>query len=1209
MRVTRLEIFGFKSFVERFVLNFDKNMIGIVGPNGCGKSNVVDALRWVLGETHAKQLRGGSFEDLLFNGSEKRRPLGMAEVSLTIQPEKDWEEKAKAHADLSGALSKLDRLEEAVNASVESLSEEENPNAESQSDDENTESEITASSEDSTQEKLSVISKKVMEIPGLFDVAEIQFTRRLYRSGESEYFINKVPCRLRDMQDVYRLIGLGARGLSIVQQGQIGQLISKKPLERRELLEEAAGISGFRTKMETAGRRLEKTNDNLARITDIIQEVEKQVRNLKRQAQRARVRQDLKNELYASEKELFELKSSRLVCRIEDRKNSVEDFELKLGEFEGSTTEHDARVQELEAHLHDAETSILALRREKDVHSRALMEQEARLQSIRIKLVSLEGDEQHLSSRLSEGEKRREEIQNEISSLESEHEQTREMTLEIEAKIKLQKEKIQELSRSNAERLAQFVEESKLSLSEGGEEGSGAQVIQQKIQDASSKIEESEALLVGSDNLHREASDLARELKSAERSGSEAEKRLTGVESEIKAIEKQLKTFATHALEAAKGDTETGDGSEKVLLSLIQVSEENERALHAVLGERAEYLVSKNSAQLLSDFHKNSNIASVKKRIGVLDASRSSTEVSSNRVNFSGEGVSELASILDVESEFRSLVDSLLQDTFVADNLEAAHALATSFRENNQSSYTIVLRSGEVLTPWGWYSTQGEGVHFSFTRRLKELTLLRETLEVEHRDAESLIAKFDASLQEVRSKIDTMNTTRSLMHSLQKELSELFRQQGEEEKRRSEEIRTKERALRDELLVTENQEALSLKGLEQEGMRIESNAKGLVQQLERLKREEGHLLESEEENISRLEEIRQEIEKTKESAEAAINASSSDEVFEQKDKIQSLELEIEESENQRVVYQKELGEIRFELSEIRRKRESIERDLRGKQSELDRAQIELELLLEDIKKYYPEDESFVIPEIEQAKTLLGTLESESEQDRKAKELSEVSGSIRKRLEREGEVDPQAIELYEQEEARLESMTTQVKDLSKAKETLERTIRQLKELSRVRFVETFKAVNDKFKELIPRLFAGGSGHLELLNPEDPLQSGVTIVVKPPGKKITTMELMSGGEKALVATAVLVAVFLHHPGPICVLDEVDAPLDDANLGRFLDLIKEISDRTQFLIITHNKITMHAVDRLIGITMQESGVTTAISVDLEEAEEEIEKWVANA
>ena len=225
------------------------------------------------------------------------------------------------------------------------------------------------------------------------------------------------------------------------------------------------------------------------------------------------------------------------------------------------------------------------------------------------------------------------------------------------------------------------------------------------------------------------------------------------------------------------------------------------------------------------------------------------------------------------------------------------------------------------------------------------------------------------------------------------------------------------------------------------------------------------------------------------------------------------------------------------------------------ESEKDRSEIELDMLKQDYVRYYPEDSLDMFSEdmsdfiIELGEGL----------DSRVEELTETSSSIRKRLEREGEVDPQSIELCEQEEIRFESMTTQARDLALAKETLERTIKQLKELSKVRFVNTFTAVNTKFKELVPRLFSGGSGHLELVNPEDPLQSGVEIVVRPPGKKITTMELMSGGEKALVATAVLVSMFLHHPGPICVLDEIDAPLDDANLIKLLDLIKEIAQRT--------------------------------------------------
>ncbi len=267
MRVSRLEIFGFKSFVERFVLNFDRNMIGIVGPNGCGKSNVVDSLRWVLGETHAKHLRGTVLDDLIFNGSESRRPLGMAEVSITVRPSEGWEEMVPESINL--AEEPAADIARAATESGEAAA----PDAAEAGSETAAALSIASPAEEQIAAQYNPRPAIFSEVPGLLGASEIQFTRRLYRSGESEFFINRVPCRLRDMIDIYRLIGLGARGLSIVQQGEIGQLISKKPVERRELLEEAAGISGFRTRMEAAQRKLEKTYENMARLKDIILEV------------------------------------------------------------------------------------------------------------------------------------------------------------------------------------------------------------------------------------------------------------------------------------------------------------------------------------------------------------------------------------------------------------------------------------------------------------------------------------------------------------------------------------------------------------------------------------------------------------------------------------------------------------------------------------------------------------------------------------------------------------------------------------------------------------------------------------------------------------------------------------------------------------------------------------------------------------------------
>jgi chromosome segregation protein len=1198
MKVTRLEIFGFKSFLERFVLNFDKNMIGIVGPNGCGKSNVVDALRWVLGETQAKQLRGGSFEDLIFNGSETKRPLGMAEVSLTIQPESGWEEKVKAQSDLTDAVSEIDRIELEL---TKKTSGDEDTNSEVNSD----ETEVSQVDNNAKEEPLSIISKKIMEIPGIFDVAEIQFTRRLYRSGESEYYINKVPCRLRDLQDVYRLIGLGARGLSIVQQGQIGQFISRKPLERRELVEEAAGISGFRNKMEAATRRLDKTNDNLSRATDILGEVEKQVRSLKRQAQRAMARQSLKEELFKSDHDLFKFKSSRLVADLSKKEKEHTVLEAEIESHTASLHESDARITELEAQIHEVEAIILSFRRDKDNFSRSLMEQETRLQNIRVTLASFESESQHIQNRIDDSEKRKEVIQNEIFRLKDDYHALKEKHSAISTRITQKKESNAALRDEHKKKLQNFIDESQEILTSSNTSGSSSQTLN-KINLINNDIQEKESLLQDVDNLHREANLHNAKLKDSEKQKIEVEKKITSIESEIRAINKQLDTYASHALEATAGSGSERLSNAKVLLSLIEVPKDYERALQAILGEKAEYLLSQDSASILDDFLRE-KITNSKKRVGVIDARNAPQLSSQNSSFFSIEGVIPAISVVKVNDEYSQVVSSILGDTYIAESLNSALKFKNELLESGNCSFSIVLVTGEVLTPWGWFSTHGEGVQFSFTRRLNELESQKALVEEDLALSIRTVTENEQSVRLIKSKIDSCNSIRNELHTLQKELSNLFKIKGEEERLQAEILRKKERELRDELQKIEIREASLLRGIEQEGMQLDSSLKNNQLQVDRLMLEVSSI---ETKSISlndSLEEIKSKIGKSKEEVRIAQEHSFSESSQQLKESISAIEIKIEEHENQRVEFQKQLGQIRYEQSETRRGKDSVDRKIRSVISEVDRSRIELEMILENAQKQYPENELFVLPGEEEALSFVS--HDEDTITKRINILRETSQSLRKKLEREGEVDPQSIELYEQEENRFASMTSQITDLRKAKETLERTIRQLKELSKIRFIETFKAVNEKFKELVPRLFAGGSGHLELLHPEDPLQSGVNIVVRPPGKKITTMELMSGGEKALVATAVLVAVFLHHPGPICVLDEVDAPLDDANLGRFLSLIREISDRTQFLVITHNKLTMQAVDRLIGITMQESGVTTAISVDLEESEEVIEKWAASA
>jgi len=332
MRVSRLEIFGFKSFRDRFVLNFDRDLIGIVGPNGCGKSNLVDALRWVLGETQAKKLRGTLQEDLIFNGSDTKRPLGMAEVSITLTPDPGW----------TPALGFIHESDS--NQGGSDIHEKQNGDLSDQRGDE---SQIDGSDQASEQD-LSGLPALLVAVPNLFEASQIQFTRRLYRSGETEYFINSVPCRLKDISDLCRLVGLGPRGLNIVQQGAVGDIIAKKPVERRELLEQAAGIAGLRVRLEAAERQLERTNENLDRLRDLDSEIGKQVRILKSQAAKASARAQLRSSLTLLERELFEGKVVQIILRSQDARSGV-----------GKLSEQIVQVEEELASTRDKQRNLI----------------------------------------------------------------------------------------------------------------------------------------------------------------------------------------------------------------------------------------------------------------------------------------------------------------------------------------------------------------------------------------------------------------------------------------------------------------------------------------------------------------------------------------------------------------------------------------------------------------------------------------------------------------------------------------------------------------------------------------------------------------------------------------------------------------------------------------------------------------------------------
>ncbi|MCB0346279.1 MAG: AAA family ATPase, partial [Bdellovibrionales bacterium] len=1046
MRISRIEIFGFKSFMERFVLNFDEPMIGIVGPNGCGKSNIVDALRWVLGETHAKQLRGSVLDDIIFNGSDSRRPLGMAEVSITIRPDEGWFEAKQSEEEA--------RVRDLVAQADASLSDEERELVQSEDSERGDEPQVD---EDVVRSSLAKLQEVV---PGLFEAAEIQLTRRLYRSGESEYFINRVPCRLRDLIDFYRTIGLGARGLSIVQQGQIGELISKKPTERRQLLEEAAGIAGFRVRIEAATRQLARTNDNIARLSDIIAEVDKQVRVLKRQANRAKRRDELKDNLRTSDLAVFEHKAARII----GKKDSV-----------------GQQQQSLEQNIDESESKVNVLRAEEE-RTRALLEE--------------------LEVELSDLRRKKEALSTEIHHLVEERTQAQLAKAQLEGQL----EGVRERLRSIDERKETIGVE----MQRRKEAIDAARVQRDRYE---GELQQLDSRLSGEAGVVGELPELEAQLGELNRSISETEGRAkfkqlerASLKGEIESLEQQLAQFQPVETE---GDLSRlcENGAVSALFDSVRVSEEYSAAFAAVVSDRTVYVIGDSRPALRARFEELGVSAE-----GFGAVSRELAEQAAANLLPAPAGSKRLIDCVQVEGADQGALAAIIGNVFVVEDLSSGfQAMDALGGLGSERRVRAVTKAGQVVTPWGWFSSGASGSIYSSHARLESK---REHAARIERDVDVLLAEIANLKQE---------------HAAASEKAAALRAERER-------IAAEQRAAASELAEIRASIAQYAGQMRFEEQRIEE----LRAELGELEKKRETLIESE----RRLRE---------QNAEASAFAQSQSTDFEKEhellDQQHELTKVINDKDTRREDLRLELSELLHKVETARRLRENLQHEHGEITLSVDRLALELSMLHDDIKQRY--GDSVKVPTTSESEEILNQAGGITNIAKTIAELEEESTALRQKLEREGDVDPEAVFLCRKEEERLTELETQRTDLQRAVGTLERTVRQLKDVSRKRFLYTFESVNEKFKELVPRLFGGGAGYMELVDPEDPLTSGVELTVRPPGKKLRSMELMSGGEKALSATAVLIAMFLHRPSPICVLDEVDAPLDDANVTRFCDL----------------------------------------------------------
>ncbi len=1189
MRIKRLDITGFKSFMERSVFTFDDGVTGIVGPNGCGKSNVVDSIRWVMGEQSAKNLRGRGMEDVIFNGSESKPPLSMAEVSLTF------------HVDETDTLP--------------------------------------------------------VHLSGL---SEVTVTRRLFRSGESEYLINKTVCRLLDITELFLGTGVGTKAYSIIEQGRVGLIVSSKPEDRRHLIEEAAGVTKYKARRKAAERKLEATQANLLRVTDITSELERRLESLSRQAKKAEKYKKLKTRM--REIELHSASHRFLALHAEAKQ-----LQERLGSLGGEEREGLEKMRELEA-------VITTRRAELEAEAEALQKLSAEVHTMESTVQRADQDLAYWRKDLEETTARVTQSETELHALKSRQEEVagtmaaREAELsniagswkEDEVAMKVAQEELRRVSqlqteismRLEQERAALVTVASRLANHESNLVNLARQKTDLEARRARNRTE-ADALREQEKQLEDVRQEVARRveesrhvsLELAERKGHEEEAlvrtRQAFMENEVQVIglreELSDKRSRLASLEALQKDYEGFDKGVRAVMvrageearqqgifglvaDVISTTPRFERAVEAVLGERLQHVVveSRDKGMELVEYLKDASEG----RGSFLPVPLPERVPSTVQPDLSRPGVLAVAfNEVTCEESLKPVVQLLLGDVVLVEDLGAAKAYADA----EGTAYTLVTLDGEVFRPDGTIiGGEREGAAVGALQKKREIAeLAAEVGRVEERYNEILTRHY--TLQKQMG--DTEDVLKGLAKNQHAEELSLASQEKDLHKASEDLARVRDRLRA--LDADESQLAHMYDGLAHE----EENSRGEVThgQADRESREE------------RVKQLVGELESLKQRAETATANLTSlkvkvaaggergesarkelESLLAQKEemagRVRKLENAVRDGASRVEEFQRRISETEAErgkkTEELRgaaeglearrmahgaasgavREQDNVLRELRTKLdgltqglSQITLREREIALELEHLVAGIRERHATELQDEVHKYHLLPSLSEEAEQELK---------DLRAQVEKMGEINLTAIDEHTELAQRSEFLLTQKKDLTESMEKLQEAIRRIDASSRERFKQTFEIVNEKFQAIFPRLFGGGRASLVLTNEGQGGEPGVEIVAQPPGKKLQSMNLLSGGEKALTAVALIFAIFLIKPTPFCLLDEVDAPLDEGNVGRYNDMVKEMSKQSQFILITHNKRTMEVADTLYGVTMEEPGISKLVSVKLREA-----------
>ena len=1183
MYLKNIEVQGFKSFANKIKFDFHNGITGIVGPNGSGKSNVADAVRWVLGEQRVKQLRGGSMQDVIFSGTENRKPLSYASVAITL---------------------------------------------------------------DNSDHKLPV------------DYEEVTVTRKLYRSGESEYLINGAACRLKDINEMFYDTGIGKEGYSIIGQGQIDKILSGKPEERRELFDEAAGIVKFKRRKNLSLKKLEEERMNLTRVNDILAELEKQLGPLEKQSETAKEYLKKKEELKTFDINMFLLEEERLRERI---KELEEKYTIASSEMEESNERYDKMKEEYESIEEEVEEIDLAIETARNqMNETNLLKQqlEGQINVLKEQINTARMNDEHYGNRANTIHAEIGARQEQKSSLDQEKTEVQTKLQKAQTQDREAKSGLIEVQSRIAEHTAQIEEKKQEIMDILGNRASTKAKIQHydttKDQIAVRKAELARNMLEISEEVER----LSERLNQYEEELEKVQETIRGYNEQIAENERKIERFqkelsekqeklrigqtAYHRessrLESLKNITERYDGygnsirkvmankeREKgligVVADIIKVDKEYEIAIETALGGSIQNIVTDNedTAKRMIAFLKTNKFG--RATFLPLTSMHGSGGIR-NPEALKESGVIGLANTLvHVEQRFEGLADQLLGRTIVVRMIDDGIRIARKYRQ----SLRLVTLEGELINPGG--SMTGGAFKNSSN-------LLSRRREIE--EFEKTVAMLKTDMDNMEKQVSTLKNERAscynVIDEIQKELRrasvrentekmnvEQTRIRQREAKERHERFADEQRTLEKQLRqIAENEESIQMEletseSLEQElNTGIESLQKNLEEEKEteniRLKQsEEVHLalaaLEQQNEfiseNISRIEEEigkfqdeLKELDQNKDSASQEIRAKE-DQIAELKKTIEDSKELFEEIGSKIEEQTKKRDELNQKHKDFLRMREELSKHIAA----LDKECFRLNSQKESYEASSEKQMNYMWEEYEI--TYNHAMELRDPDLTDLAYMKRQIQTLKNEIRQLGTVNVNAIEDYKNVSERYEFLKGQHDDLVEAEATLVQIIDELDTAMRKQFSEQFKRIADEFNIVFRELFGGGKGTLELMEDEDILEAGIRIIAQPPGKKLQNMMQLSGGEKALTAISLLFAIQNLKPSPFCLLDEIEAALDDNNVTRFARYLHKLTENTQFIVITHRRGTMSLADRLYGITMQEKGVSTLVSVDLLENE----------